>query len=112
MPTTEVSKAVWEFQKRPCIVTVERTVERPRIGGKFRGTYVQVQVRFLDGQQPPFGQFGKVTWGQRAKRLAGAQGLVWGRVRELVDEGLGTGEARTQAMAELNKGVLNPHGAF
>lgn len=106
MTTAVAAPAIFQWKTRPCIVTGERVQERPKIGGKFRGTYVALLVRFLDGNDPPLGQFGKVTWGKQAKLLKGAQALVWRRVDELRQDGLTAADAKRQAMAELAKGVL------
>lgn len=92
---------------RPCIVTGESVKERPRIGGKWRGTYTVTHVEFIDGLEPRLAMPGKITWCTQSKLARGAEAIIWSRTWELVhDAGLDHADARRQAVAEFSKGVL------
>jgi hypothetical protein len=103
----ELTSVIWNHKGRACIVTKQERVRKPQVGGKFRGTYDRLTVEYLDGLEPRLGLFGLLGWGKQARKMKGAQALVWRRVRELVAEGMDVGRAQVQATSELTKGILS-----
>lgn len=102
-----MKNVIWDHKGRPCVVTAQGRVSKPKVGGRNFGTYERLTVEYIDGKQPLLGRFGLLVWGGQAKKMKGVQALVWARVRDLVDQGMKTDRALTQATAEAAKGVLN-----
>lgn len=98
---------IWDHKGRPCVVTAQERVSKPKVGGRNFGTYDRLTVEYIDGKEPRLGHFGLQAWGGQAKKMKGVKALVWARVRDLVDQGMKTDRALTQATAEAAKGVLN-----
>ncbi len=106
-----MKNVIWFHKGRPCVVTAQERVSKPKVGGRNFGSYDRLTVEYLDGQQPRLGHFGLQAWGGQARKMRGAKALVWARVRDLVDGGMKTDRAIVQATAEAAKGILSHPGA-